>query len=186
MVAVVVLLACLGGLATAYGFAQISHGTPVVMVNRPVLQGAVIQSGDLGVAEVDAAGVPTVPLADQGLVVGSRAMHSLAAGSLLSPTDFGEPALPDGTALVALRLAPGQLPSADLPGGLRLLLLGLPGLEDEDDTVAAFSAWVFFPPLTQLDGTVVLNVAVPADEVSDLSTYLLHQRVTVVIDGREP
>ena len=182
--AVIVLVACAGGLGTAYGFAQTSHGKPVIIIAKPVLQGDVIQSGDLGVAEVTADGVPTVPLADQGAVVGARATHTLAAGSLLAPDDFGQPSLPAGTTLVALRLAPGQLPSAALPGGCRVLLLGLPGLEDEDDTVAVFSAWVVFPPQTQIDDTAVMSVAVPADNVAALAVYLLHQRVTVVIDGR--
>jgi len=184
MVAIVVLVACVGGLGTAYGFAKIGHGKPVITVARPVLQGAVIEPGDLGVAEVDAAGVPTVPLADQGLVVGNRAMHDLAAGSLLGPGDFGRPGLPTGTSLVALKLAPGQIPSADLPGGLRVMLLGLPRVEDEDDTVFVVTAWVVYPPQPQLDGTSVMSVAVASDDVGGLTPFLLHQRVTVVIDGR--
>jgi len=182
--AIVVLVACLGGLGTAYGFAQVSHGKPVIVVAKPVLQGDVIQSGDLGVAEVTADGVPTVALADQGTVVGSRALHTLAPGSLLASDDFGQPGLPAGTSLVALRLAPGQMPSAALPGGRHVLLLGLPGLEDDDGVVSAFSAWVVYPPQYQIDGTAVMSVAVPADDVGALATYLLHQRVTVVIDDR--
>jgi len=182
--AIVVLVACMGGLGTAYGFAQITHGKPVITVARPVLQGAVIEQSDLGVAEIDAAGVPTVPLADQAAVVGTRAMHTLAAGSLLAPSDFGQPGLPDGTSLVSLRLAPGQMPSAEMPGGLRLLLLGLPGLDDDDDTTSAFTAWVVYPPQPQLDGTAVMSVAVPTGDVELLAPFLLHQRVTVVIDGR--
>jgi len=186
LAAIVVLVACLGGLGTAYGFAQMGHGQPVVLVVKPVLQGEVIQSGDLGVAEVSVAGAPTVPLADQGRVVGSRALRTLAAGSLLTPGDFGQPDLPPGSTLVALRLAPGQLPSAPLPGGRHLLLFGLPGLEDADDAVSVFSAWVVYPPQSQLDGTSVMSVAVMAGDVSGLATYLLHQRVTVVLDERAP
>ncbi|MCL2652860.1 MAG: SAF domain-containing protein [Propionibacteriaceae bacterium] len=184
LAAIVVLVACLGGLGTAYGFAQISHGQPVIVVAKPVLQGNIIQSGDLGVAEISAPGVPAVPLASQGLVVGSRALHTLNAGSLLAADDFGQPTLPPSTALVALRLGPGQVPSASLPGGCHVLLLGLPGLEDADEVVLAFSAWVVYPPQPQLDGTVVMSVAVSVGDVNALTPYLLHQRVTVVIDGR--
>ncbi|MCL2489807.1 MAG: SAF domain-containing protein [Propionibacteriaceae bacterium] len=183
LAAIVVLVACLGGLGTAYGFAQVSHGQPVIVVAQPVLQGEVIQPGDLGVAEVTAAGVPTIPLADRGLVVGSRALHTLSVGSLLAAGDFGQPTLPPGTALVALRLAPGQLPSAPLPGGCHVMLFGLPGLEDADDVVSSFSGWVVFPPQSQLDGTAVMSVAVSVGDIGDLTPYLLHQRVTVVIDG---
>jgi len=182
--AIIVLAACVGGLGTAYGFAQVSHGTPVIVVAKPVLQGDVINSGDLGVAEVSADGVPAVALADEDTVVGSRAMHTLTAGSLLAPNDFGQPGLPTGTTLVALRLAPGQVPSAPLPGGCRVLLLGLPGPEDEDTTVSAFTAWVVYPPEAQLDGMAVMSVAVSSDDVGALAGYLLHQRVTVVIDER--
>jgi len=184
MVAIIVLVACLGGLGTAYGFAQVSHGQPVIVVAKPVLQGDIIQAGDLGVAEISAEGVPTVPLADQGSVVGTRALQTLAVGSLLRPGDFGRPALPEGTSLVALRLSPGQVPSAPLPGGCRVFLLGLPALEDDDQTVSVFSASVVYPPQAQLDGSAVMSVAVAADDITALTVYLLHQRVTVVIDGR--
>ena len=184
LTAVVVLAACLGGLGTAYGFAQISNGQPVLVVTGTVLQGAVIQSGDLGVAEVTVPGVPTVPIAGRDAVVGSRALRTLLPGSLLARGDFGQPTLPDGLVQVALRLGPGQVPSAPLPGGRRVCLLGLPGADDPDGAVWPVSALVVWPPEMRLDGTRVMSVAVAAGDVERLTPYLLDQRVTVVIDGR--
>ena len=184
LTAVVVLAACLGGLGTAYGFAKISTGRPVLTVTGTVLQGAVIQSDDLGVAEVTAPGVPTVPVASREAVVGSRARHTLMPGSLLAPGDFGQPALPDGLTQVALRLGPGQVPSAPLPGGQRVLLLGLPGADDPEGDVLPVSAQIVWPPEAKPDGTCVMSVAVPAGDAEALAPYLLNQRVTVIVGGR--
>jgi len=181
LAAVAVLAACLGGLGAAYGFAQISHGTPVLVVARTVLQGAVIQTSDLAVVEVTAPNAPVVLASQRDAVAGTRALTTLPAGALLAPHSFGQPRLGDGLAQVQLRLGPTQVPSGPLPGGQTLILIGLPGADDTDGLAQLIGARVVYPPVDQIDGTVVIDVAVAAADVSLLAPYLLDRRVVAVV-----
>ena len=184
LVAVALLAACLGGLGAAYGFAQTNQGRPVLVLADTVLQGAVIEAGDLAVTEVADGNLPTVPASDRAAVVGTRALTTLPAGSLLAPGNYGQPRLADGLAQVQLRLGPAQLPDGPLPGGQALILLGLPGADDPDGLVWQSGARVVYPPVAQLDGSVVLDVAVAAADLARLTPYLLDRRVVVAIsDG---
>jgi len=179
-VAVCVLAACLGGLGTAVGFSRVSQPAQVLVITATVLQGDVIRSGDLGVAEVAAPGVPIVAAADRDYVVGTRALRTMTAGSLLAPGSYGQSRLPDGSVQVTLRLNPVQVPGSPLPGGTRVVLLGLPGLDEKDGVVVSFGAEVVYPPQPQSDGSVVMDVAVGSGDVEALAPFLLDRRVTVV------
>ena len=179
-VAVCVLAACLGGLGTAVGFSRVSQPAQVLVITATVLQGDVIRGGDLGVAEVAAPGVPIVAAADRDYVVGTRALRTMTAGSLLAPGSYGQSRLPDGSVQVTLRLNPVQVPGSPLPGGTRVVLLGLPGLDEKDGVVVSFGAEVVYPPQPQSDGSVVMDVAVGSGDVEALAPFLLDRRVTVV------
>jgi len=179
MLAVGLMAACLGGLAAGVGLGGDST-TPVVVLARTVLQGDVIEAGDLAVADVSAPGAQLVPATQRENVVGSRALATLLAGSLLAPDGFGQPQLKDNTTQVSLRLGPSQLPDCPLPGGLRVLLIALPSADHPDDVPLVFTGHVVFPPVEQIDGTMVLDVAVATSDVSQLAQYLLDARVSVV------
>ena len=182
-VAVCVLAACLGGLGTAVGFSRISQPTQVVVMAATVLQGDIIRNGDLGLAEVTVAGVPTIAVTDKDSVVGTRALVTLTAGSLLTPGSYGQPRVADGSVQVTLRLNPSQVPLSPLPGGRSVVLLGLPSLDNKDGDVISFGAEVVYPPQPQADGSVVMDVAVSRLDVEALAPFLLDRRVTVVITG---
>ena len=183
-VAVCVMAACLGGLGTAVGFSRVSQPSQVLVMAATVVRGDVIRSSDLGVAEVTAPGVPTVAAADRDDVIGTRALTTLTAGSLLAPGGFGHPRLTDGDVQVTLRLTPAQVPGLQLAGGMKVVLLGLPGLDDKDGDVASFEAEVVYPPQPQPDGSVVMDVAVGRADVEALAPFLLDRRVTVVVVDR--
>jgi len=181
MTAAGMLVACLAGLSAAYGFGQATQAQTVLVMAGTVLQGDVIQASDLGVVEVWAPGAPTTPSAQRAAVVGTRALSTLPVGSLLAPGSFGTPELGDGMARVQVRLSPSQVPSGLLPGGQRLILIGLPGADRLDDAPLLVAARVVCPPVEQIDGTVVVDVAVAATDVIILAPYLLDSRVTAVV-----
>ena len=181
LAALAVMAACLGGLGTAYWFGNTSQGVPVLVVARTVLQGEIIQTADLAVAEVVAPGVPLIAAADRDSVVDRRALTTLVAGSLLAPDSFGQPILDEGLVQVRLQLGPGQLPNTLLPGGQALTLFGLPGSDEPNQPALQLGARVVYPPSLQLDGTVVLDVAILAVQLGDLAPYVLQRRVVVVL-----
>jgi len=180
LAAVTVLAACLGGLGSSIAFGE-EQTTPVLVVARTVLQGEVIESADLAVTEVVIRDSPHVPASSRQAVIGTRALITLPNGYMLVPGTFGAPKLPDGTTQVSLRLSPSQVPSCPLAGGQWLMLIGLPGMDQEDDSPLLTSARVMFPPVPQVDGTVILDVAVSTLDVNRLVPYLLERRVSVAV-----
>lgn len=114
----------------ALGFAatslQVAGRAGVVELRASLPAGAVITAADLGVAEVSAPGVATVPVADQLNLVGRTAAVPLVAGSLLTPAELGPPAaLRPGQAEVALALKAGGFPP-DLAAGDHVLVVTAP------------------------------------------------------------
>lgn len=181
LVALAVLAACLGGLGAAYGFGRASHGTPVLVMAKTVLQGEVIEVSDLAVAEVTVTGVPMVDATQRDTVAGQRALVTLAAGALLAPDTFGQPPVGVGMAQVRLRLAPGRLPSGPLPGGTALTLIGLPRSDLPSTPVLVIGVTVIHPPVVGRDGVAMLDVAVLASEVGRLAPFLFDDSVLVVL-----
>jgi len=180
LAAATVLAACLGGLGAAVT-AGGDPATPVLVVARTVLQGQVIESADLAIAEIVAPGVRFVPAADKPQVVGQRAAYTLQPGSLLDKGGYGTPRPPDGTEQLSLLLGASQIPDVALPGGALVILIGLPAPEAEDEPALLVTAWVVFPPVATADGGVLLDVAVNTRDVTDLAPYLLDRRVTVIV-----
>jgi len=176
-VALCVLAACLGGLGAAAGLARVSHGQTVLVVARTVLQGAVIESGDLGLAEVDAPGVPVVPYDQIDSVVGQRALTTLVDGALVAPGTFGQPTLAPGQSQVTLRLGPAQVPSCPMPGGRAVWLLGV---SRDGGEIPQLPAVVVYPPELLSDGTVLMDVAIASVDVAVLVPFLLSGSVTVL------
>jgi len=179
LAAVTVLAACLGGLGAGLAFGD-DQSTAVLVVARTVLQGEVISPGDLATAEVRLDGSPVVRATDRQSVVGTRALVTLTAGSLLAPGSYGTVSLPANTTQVSLRLNPAQIPACPLPGGQQLILIGLPGPDELIEDRLLFSAQVVHPPVSLGDGTVILDVAVGYQDVSRLVPYLIERRVSVV------
>jgi len=181
LVAIAVMAASLGGLGAAYWLAQTGQGVPVLVLSRTVLQGDVIRDGDLAIVEARPGDLPIVPATARDEVVGTRALETLPAGSALAPGSFGQPPRRDGTSQVRLRLSPSQIPSCPLPGGQALILIGLPGADDPGGVPLLVGARVVYPPVAQVDGAVVMDVAVATGDVAGLAPYLLDARVVAVV-----
>ncbi|MHB1927833.1 MAG: SAF domain-containing protein [Acidimicrobiales bacterium] len=123
-VGIVVVVGCaLGFAATSL---QIGGRTGVLDLRASLPAGGVITAADLGVVQVSAPGLATLPAAEQASVVGRAAAVPLVAGSLLSPADLGPAStLPAGHAEVAVALKPGGFPP-DLTPGDHVLVVTLP------------------------------------------------------------
>jgi len=180
LAAVTVLAACLGGLGASVVFGG-EQTTPVLVLTRTVLQGELIESADLALAEVVVGDDAYVPASSRQIVVGTRALMTLPVGYMLVPGSFGTPRLPDGTTQVSLRLSPAQVPSCQLAGGQWLMLVGLPGMDQPEDQRLLISARVMFPQVQQVDGTVILDVAVSTFDVARLVPYVIERRVSVAV-----
>lgn len=186
----------LGALSAAYLVQVVSASHPVVAVVRPVAAGAVLQRGDLAVAQVqsDPALAP-VPGSRIDALVGKRAAVALPAGSLLT-ADAVTDALPPATgqSLVGVALSPAQLPAEPLAAGDRVRLVDTPGAAASGSAAAAGTdargphavpAVVVGVAQPREDGTVVVDVTVPAADAVGLAASASTGRVALVLDSRE-
>ena len=123
-IGIVVVVGCaLGFAATSL---QVGGRAGVLELRASLPAGGVITVADLGVVQVFAPGVATLPAAEKASVVGRAAAVPLVAGSLLSPADLGPAvALPAGQAEVAVALKPGGFPP-EVAAGDHVLVVTLP------------------------------------------------------------
>lgn len=180
-----VLLTVLGGLATAFGFLTVSASESVVVLNRTVHRGQAVAASDLGVVAVGrGAGLRTVPAANAAGLVGQRATTDLPAGSLLVEGSLGAPDLAAGEARVGVRLAAGRLPSTALLPGTPVLVVALAdaaaGADGAAEVPASVPATVVEGPQAQPDGSLVLDLDLPADRAEAVARLAAADRVALV------
>ena len=173
-----ILAACLGGLGATVMFTNQGNVT-VLTLSRTVLQGDIIAASDLTMTEMAAPDQPYVLAADRSQVAGHRALRTLVAQTVLAPDSYGQVPLPEGTTQISLILGPSQVPNCPLPGGTHLLVVGLPATDQANDPPLVTTAEVVFPPVKQIDGTVVLNIAVGRHDLGRLAPYILDHRLSL-------
>lgn len=171
-----VMLACLGGLGGAMLFQQATHANQVVVVQRSVARGDVVRASDLGVVTIGTApGVRTLPAEALDELVGQQALVDLPQGSLVGDGLVGTSSVPEGHAVLGLKLAAGRVPVQPLPAGTQVQLVQVGeakgGAAPQEQLVVL--AQVVTAPREMADGSSqLLDVAVPgaaAQQVADLA-----------------
>lgn len=187
LVAAGLLVACLGGLGGAMAYQQASHANQVVVVQRTVPRGEVVEQGDLSVVTIGSApGVHTTPARELDALVGRRALVDLPAGSLVGAESVGEPRLPDGTAQLGLKLASGRLPAESLPAGTPVDLVEVTS-DKQGVTATTQSSSLVVEARIQTAGqpspdgsATVLDVAVPAAQAQRIADLAARDLVVIV------
>ena len=150
----------------------------VVAVVRDVPVGTVITAADLGQARVAAdPALDPLPASQQDSLVGEYAAVDLRAGTLLTASQVTTTPVPAaGQSLVGVALHPGQLPARPLQPGDRVALVVTPGTGASagTDTTAAVGssdrvAVVSETGPTAQDGTVVVDLLLPADQAASVA-----------------
>lgn len=157
-----VLAIALGGLGATLLWQELTTAQQVVVVQRTIPRGEPIRAGDLRAVEVGSISeVSTVPAAEIPSLVGKRALVDLSEGSMLPNGAVGTPSLDRGVTQVGLKLAPGRLPSGELPQGTPVRLVPLedqrqgPG-QSAAPLPAVITASIASPPRTGPDGVATL------------------------------
>jgi hypothetical protein len=123
------LLAVLVTVGSAVAFAVLwmnaGDRKPVLAVSRDVAAGQVIEAGDLEVVRVSAdPALSPVPSSERDSVIGQTASVDLVAGTLLTSSMLGDEfALDPSTAVVAVALERGEMPTSQLRVGDRVLVI---------------------------------------------------------------
>ncbi len=121
LVAVGVLLVVGCALAFADLSLRAGRGSEVLVVAQPVAAGQRVTAADLRAVKLSApGGVATVPLSDEGAVLGRAAVVALSPGAVLTKADVGSGAgIGASSDVVAVALKPGAYPP-DLAAGDRV------------------------------------------------------------------
>lgn len=177
LIALGVLLVTMGGLGAAFLFTLNTDHEVVLALAADVRRGDTITREQLSVVEVPAtAGLNALPADRIDELVGERALFDLPAGTFPLERHVGEDPLPDGQALVGLRLAPGRMPIGELPPGT---LVRLVSLAEGDETVA--EAVVAAAPVPLEDGTYAIDVRLIDGEADAIARLAAADALALVV-----
>jgi hypothetical protein len=125
--ALVASVALVGASIAAFAsiYSAADHKVPAIVVVRPVAQGQLLTSADLGEADVAiSGGVDFVPVAEATFVSGKRATAAIPPGSLLTMGDLTRaPAIVAGDAIVGVALKDGAYPASGLSPGDQVMVV---------------------------------------------------------------
>ncbi len=190
-----VVLAVVGAIVAYLLVVTAGVTRPYLAVTHNVPYGAVIGAGDLTVVDINAAaGLQPIPADQRDQVVGKHAAADLFAGTLLTPAQLTDLAIPaPGQQLVGVELKPAQLPARPLKAGDAVLLVIVPpaslaGIPDPQASTAAkptsIAATVAAASAPETNGSVRVDVAVAASDGPTVATMAAAGRVVIVVTTR--
>jgi hypothetical protein len=183
------VLVALGALGAAFAFTSANETQEVLVVNRDVARGAIIEPGDLSVVRlsVDPALTP-ISGGKKTTIEGGRAAVDLWAGTLLSEQHVTENLVPgQGESLVGISLTAAQMPSEPLYAGDSVRIVTTPGEQGDvtDADPVTIEATVAGVSHVEETGETVVDVSVQQQDSADLAARAATGRVALVLDARE-
>ncbi len=196
LVSLGVLLVVLGAVIAYLLVVTAGVTRPYLAVSHKVSYGAAIRADDLTVFDVNpAAGLHPIPADQRSLVIGKHAAADLVPGTLLTPDQLTDLAIPaPGQQLVGIELKPAQLPARTLKPGDPVLLVVVPpaslsGVPDAASSAAAqpasISATVAGAAPPETNGHVRVDVAVSQADGTTVATMAAAGRIVIVVTTRD-
>jgi hypothetical protein len=189
-IALGVIAICLGGLLAYAVYARVSTETRVLAVAATVYRGEVVEASDLTTVVLHGQPPgPVVGVADQGSVVGKRAVFDLPAGALVAPGSLADAALPDtGRSVVGLKLATGRAPATLLVPSAPVRIVALPapsnGTGASDSLAGKTYAGRVVSTTPGADGTSTdVDVEVDAGQAPTIASLGAQDRIALVRDA---
>lgn len=180
LIALGVLLACLGGLGAAFLYTTATTSVTVVLVTADVARGEVIEASDLSAVTIGSVpGVSTVPADSLDDQVGKTALVDLTSGTLLPADGVGTPVVPSGTAKLGLKLAAGRIPNEPITPDTPIQLVEVSAAEGAQ--IRTFNATAVSSPSVLADGqTFLLDVRVSAGDAPALAALAAQDNLVVI------
>lgn len=189
MYALGVALLVVGALGAWWITERLSTTSQVVVAAADVPEGQVITTEDLTTSDVNVpSGSAVIAGSDLDSLVGQRATTSLEEGALLSPSQISAAALPgEGTAIVGIKVVPGQIPIQNVDPGDAIQIVGTPKSGDDppsgDAPVVTGTIQALGEPST--DGSYVVDVRVSDDQAGTLTAMSATGRIGVILVPEE-
>jgi hypothetical protein len=187
LIAVSVVLVCLGALVGAWLWVSASSAQEVLALRETVHRGELIEDADLMVVRVSVdPALHPVAASERGAVVGKRASLDLPAGGLLPAGAASEELLPQpGMSVVGLSLTGAQQPAEELHSGDPVRVVITPGDQGEvgDKEPATIQAVVIGVHTDEETGDRIVDVTVPAADAPKLAAWAATGKVAVIMDS---
>jgi len=192
-------VALMGGaiLGFAYMFQSADHRVPVVMATAEVPAGAVINSNDLGTAQVAAGpGPQLIPAGQLSQVAGHVAATALHPGMLLVPSELttSQPPGP-GQVLVPVPVRPAILPASGLTPGDKVMVVATPGTAGQAGSSGSSPPSLVHQvsgvveavnTVPNQDGFDVVDLIVPAQEGTAVAQQASTGQIALLVTSRNP
>lgn len=193
-VAVGVLLVVGCALAAVLWSASAGDRVPVLALARAVPAGARLTDVDLAPLGVSAdAGIVTIPATALSEVVGQVARVPLSQGTLLTADLLAaDSAVPPGTSIVGLALAPGAVPTPELRPGDLVQVIGTPVATAPTESPLRTGVLVDAAEVFSVDDVAETTdlrwvaIVVPVQSAAEVSAAASQDAVRLAVVGREP
>ncbi|PIE20913.1 MAG: hypothetical protein CSA64_04335 [Arachnia propionica] len=181
LIALGVLLVCLGALGAAGIYLMSTDQVSVVVMARDVARGSVISSADLTLLELPAGSkVDHVEASSLDELIGQTALTDLPAGAIPAARLLGSAPIPMGQSLVGLLLTPGKLPATKPAVGDRVSLVGLA----ETATAVTLPAVVASVPQVSEDGSgYIVDVLVASPDAATVAALAAKGEIALITLG---
>ncbi len=180
LIALGVLLVCLGALGAAWIYVAGTNQLSVVVMAQDVSRGEVIESSDLTLIDLPASlQVDHVEAAAMAELIGQTALTDLPVGTIPSPRLLGAAPIPAGQSLVGLLLSPGKLPANQPAVGAQVSLVSL--AEPANLTLPAVVASA--PQVSEDGSGYVVDVLVASQDAAQVASLAAHGDIALITLG---
>ncbi|MEL7975201.1 SAF domain-containing protein [Isoptericola sp. F-RaC21] len=187
LIALSVVLVCVGALVSAFAFQSMSNSQEVLTVRETIHRGQVVDADDLVTVRigVDPA-LHAVPASDAEAVVGKYAALDIAAGGVLTAEQVTDAAVPsEGNSVVGVSVTAAMLPAGQVRSGddVRIVSTAVGG-GDPADTEAVEGVVVGVSTDT-VTGNTLINVQVAASDAPQVAAASAEGSAAIVVDSQE-
>ena len=174
------VVACALGFGTI--LTQVGQQHQVLVLSHPVDVGDVITASDLGLATVSTvtSGIAFITARNESTVIGRPAAVAIPAGAPLIAADLGSVAPPEGQAVVAVLIKPGDAPPSLAPGAAVWVVITTPETQSTGPSpsqatsvtapVAATVTAVDTPSDSAITQGVIVSLSLPSSDVQTVTT----------------
>lgn len=181
LIALGVLAVVLGALGSVALHNATTETMSVVGVANSVSRGELLRPEDLTVVDVPQGfAVETSPSSQLDSLVGQTTLTDLPAGAFPLSTHVGDDPLPDGQALVGLKMQYGQIPVSAMPKGTVVQLVGL-STEEGAPKLDTRAVVAVAPSLLDDGSTFTLDLRVAESDASTVAQLAAAGLVAVVV-----
>jgi hypothetical protein len=187
LIALSVVLVCVGALVSAFAFQSMSNSQEVLTVRETIHRGQVIDADDLVVVRIGTdPALQAVPASSAEAVVGRYAALDIVAGGVVTAEQVTDAAVPsEGNSVVGVSVTAAMLPAGQVRSGDDVRIVSTTaggGDAAEPETVEGVVVGVTTDTVT---GNTLVNVQVSASDAPQVASASAEGSAAIVVDSQE-